>query len=285
MAPLAAPGWGLEQPPQWAKRQDTSDTVGSGTKNMLKIVYIILLILWALIVVVVLLLAHRRYQRTRARRQQEQQADDTNGIALGRVSKRKLTEDEIATLKVATLTDDDIQRSLQLATRRISAPNSIHPRTSTDSVHPPPASALPLTLQSVRRIGTVIALAAPEPVVPGGCRSPVEPPSRQPRRTRSLPLQPRPQLEETGAACTLQKKDYDTARKRRTISPLHEENCAVCLDDFVVGAEVRQLPCQHYFHLACIDPWLLNNSAICPLCNFDVGAAFDEAKEDPAEES
>lgn len=33
--------------------------------------------------------------------------------------------------------------------------------------------------------------------------------------------------------------------------------CAVCLDDFAEGDMVRQLPCQHVYHQACIDEWLI----------------------------
>lgn len=32
--------------------------------------------------------------------------------------------------------------------------------------------------------------------------------------------------------------------------------CSICLEDFVVGSEVRTLPCTHFFHLSCIDTWL-----------------------------
>ena len=33
-------------------------------------------------------------------------------------------------------------------------------------------------------------------------------------------------------------------------------DCAVCQDKFTLGEEVRQLPCRHYFHFDCIEPWL-----------------------------
>ena len=41
--------------------------------------------------------------------------------------------------------------------------------------------------------------------------------------------------------------------------------CSICTDDFTAGEDVRVLPCQHKFHPACIDPWLLNVSGTCPL--------------------
>jgi hypothetical protein len=41
--------------------------------------------------------------------------------------------------------------------------------------------------------------------------------------------------------------------------------CSICTEDFTIGEEVRVLPCNHKYHPACIDPWLLNVSGTCPL--------------------
>jgi len=41
--------------------------------------------------------------------------------------------------------------------------------------------------------------------------------------------------------------------------------CSICLEDFVKNEEIRILPCNHKFHPACIDPWLLNVSGTCPI--------------------
>ncbi|KAL5615111.1 hypothetical protein BROUX41_005171 [Berkeleyomyces rouxiae] len=46
--------------------------------------------------------------------------------------------------------------------------------------------------------------------------------------------------------------------------------CSICTDDFQVGEDVRVLPCDHKFHPACVDPWLLNVSGTCPLCRLDL---------------
>ncbi len=41
--------------------------------------------------------------------------------------------------------------------------------------------------------------------------------------------------------------------------------CSICTEDFKKGEDVRVLPCNHQYHPACIDPWLLNLSSTCPL--------------------
>jgi hypothetical protein len=41
--------------------------------------------------------------------------------------------------------------------------------------------------------------------------------------------------------------------------------CSICTEDFEKGEDVRVLPCNHKYHPACIDPWLLNVSGTCPL--------------------
>ncbi|CEG83948.1 hypothetical protein RMATCC62417_17810 [Rhizopus microsporus] len=47
-------------------------------------------------------------------------------------------------------------------------------------------------------------------------------------------------------------------------------NCAICLDDFVLGkSDVRILPCGHGFCVLCIDPWLTQKSTVCPICKWD----------------
>ncbi|KAG5185509.1 hypothetical protein JKP88DRAFT_354177 [Tribonema minus] len=42
--------------------------------------------------------------------------------------------------------------------------------------------------------------------------------------------------------------------------------CSVCLSSFEAGEEVRQLPCKHLYHKACIDKWFESQKDTCPLC-------------------
>mmetsp|Transcript_7922 Transcript_7922/g.15586 ORF Transcript_7922/g.15586 Transcript_7922/m.15586 type:complete len:482 (-) Transcript_7922:230-1675(-) len=54
-----------------------------------------------------------------------------------------------------------------------------------------------------------------------------------------------------------------SATPQQVINP----TCTVCFDDFKSGEQVKALPCGHGFHGPCIDPWLLNHSDRCPVCN------------------
>ncbi|KAK5006811.1 hypothetical protein LTR16_005820, partial [Cryomyces antarcticus] len=55
--------------------------------------------------------------------------------------------------------------------------------------------------------------------------------------------------------------------------------CSICTDDFEIGQDIRVLPCQHKFHPACIDPWLLNISGTCPLCRIDLRPSVSNTSE------
>ncbi|XP_066305347.1 E3 ubiquitin-protein ligase ZNRF3-like [Branchiostoma lanceolatum] len=45
--------------------------------------------------------------------------------------------------------------------------------------------------------------------------------------------------------------------------------CAICLEEFQDGQELRIVPCLHEFHKDCVDPWLLSNRT-CPLCMYNI---------------
>ncbi|KAF3645464.1 E3 ubiquitin-protein ligase SIS3 [Capsicum annuum] len=56
--------------------------------------------------------------------------------------------------------------------------------------------------------------------------------------------------------------------------PTDCSECPICLEEFVVGNEVRGLPCAHNFHVACIDEWLRLNVK-CPRCRCSVFPNLD----------
>lgn len=45
--------------------------------------------------------------------------------------------------------------------------------------------------------------------------------------------------------------------------------CSVCLEDFEIGTEAKEMPCKHKFHHGCILPWLELHSS-CPVCRYQL---------------
>ncbi|ESR53802.1 E3 ubiquitin-protein ligase [Citrus sinensis] len=48
-----------------------------------------------------------------------------------------------------------------------------------------------------------------------------------------------------------------------------DAECCICLSAYDDGVELRELPCGHHFHCACVDKWLYIN-ATCPLCKYNI---------------
>lgn len=51
------------------------------------------------------------------------------------------------------------------------------------------------------------------------------------------------------------------------------KECCICMIDFENDEHIRYLPCMHYYHLECIDDWLMR-SFTCPSCMEPVDAAL-----------
>ncbi|KAE8818444.1 E3 ubiquitin-protein ligase rnf12-B [Hordeum vulgare] len=81
-----------------------------------------------------------------------------------------------------------------------------------------------------------------------------------------------------GAGCL-----FSAAASSRAIQGLHapavgetrELGCAVCLDDFKDGDELRSMPCSHSFHQRCIFRWL-QISRLCPYCRFALPSVHEQ---------
>ncbi|XP_058772155.1 uncharacterized protein LOC131645991 [Vicia villosa] len=58
-----------------------------------------------------------------------------------------------------------------------------------------------------------------------------------------------------------------------TISELHESDelsqCPICMEDFKLGDQACQLPCNHRYKFECILRWL-NNNTTCPVCRLQL---------------
>ncbi|KAJ1855148.1 hypothetical protein LPJ76_003467 [Coemansia sp. RSA 638] len=213
-------------------------------------------------------------ERYKLRQALQQRADAENEEGQINTKKaRPLTEAEVDTLRVATLTQEDINISKRLTVNRTLAPLSVHSRTSTDLC----TQAMQTQRSSMfAQPCSEIELVPPPPAVIAKStesQTPHDTPL-QPHRTKSTPLLALLK-HKISSRRPLRKESIEMSKLN---SQIHEENCAVCLDDFAVGDKVRMLPCQHYFHVLCIDPWLMKSSAVCPLCNLDVSATFNQTE-------
>lgn len=50
-----------------------------------------------------------------------------------------------------------------------------------------------------------------------------------------------------------------------------DEVCVICLCKFEDNDNIRLLPCNHNFHVVCIDKWLIEYNYKCPVCRKEVG--------------
>ncbi|KAG6411563.1 hypothetical protein SASPL_129646 [Salvia splendens] len=53
--------------------------------------------------------------------------------------------------------------------------------------------------------------------------------------------------------------------------------CHICLGAYEDGDKIRVLPCQHEYHMSCVDKWLQEVHGVCPLCRGDVCKGLAEA--------
>ncbi|XP_072839798.2 E3 ubiquitin-protein ligase ZNRF3 [Pogona vitticeps] len=54
-----------------------------------------------------------------------------------------------------------------------------------------------------------------------------------------------------------------------SLSSSSTSDCAICLEKYLDGEELRVIPCAHRFHRKCVDPWLLQHHT-CPHCRHNI---------------
>lgn len=57
-----------------------------------------------------------------------------------------------------------------------------------------------------------------------------------------------------------------------------KQQCVICLCEFQLNEQVKQLGCQHKYHIKCIDTWLIAHGN-CPVCRKDLNGRETTAKD------
>lgn len=84
-------------------------------------------------------------------------------------------------------------------------------------------------------------------------------------------LSPKPdkrQISTTQYLKLIEERNPTTRYTRRLTTEPAE--CRVCLSEFEEGEKIRDLQCKHKFHKDCLDRWLQQGWATCPLCRTKV---------------
>jgi hypothetical protein len=61
----------------------------------------------------------------------------------------------------------------------------------------------------------------------------------------------------------------ESVHKLPVVPAPKSDSCSICLESYTQGTQMKRLPCQHYYHPACIDQWLAQDHR-CPICRNNI---------------
>ena len=83
----------------------------------------------------------------------------------------------------------------------------------------------------------------------------------------------RQQLQNTSSANTNCMSPVMKKKLRRSVMDTDQvcsqPCCPICSEDFEVNSEQLVLPCSHFYHEACVVPWL-DSKKTCPICRYEL---------------
>ncbi|KAJ1394141.1 Zinc finger, RING-type [Sesbania bispinosa] len=68
----------------------------------------------------------------------------------------------------------------------------------------------------------------------------------------------------------IEQKNPTICYTKKVLKLEEQVECTVCLSEFEEGDKVRKLKCKHTFHRDCLDTWLQEYWATCPLCRIQL---------------
>jgi len=78
-------------------------------------------------------------------------------------------------------------------------------------------------------------------------------------------------LDEAVEKKTVKQETLTTLAERKIEDEvLLSEICTVCMFNYEMGDNVKELPCRHFFHVDCIVPYLSSYGQACPVCKAKV---------------
>ena len=83
---------------------------------------------------------------------------------------------------------------------------------------------------------------------------------------------PEPGMLRTSRKWLAAQKPFVLGERHLLVEQAPSIKCPICLDDLRLGSHALRLPCRHYFHPACLMPWIEKHNS-CPTCRHGLPSA------------